>query len=77
MSSSIDYAFILSLISVQENLYRIGGPLLIILGTVINIFSLIVFTQKTLRKNTCLIYFMALVLTNLVYVACVSTQLLD
>ena len=64
MSASIDYNFIFTLISVQQNLYRIGGPILIVLGRVSNILSLIVFS----RKNPCSIYFMAFNIANLILI---------
>ncbi|CAF4184317.1 unnamed protein product, partial [Adineta steineri] len=49
MSSSLDYNAYLALI--EKNLYAIGGPIIIILGTICSIISLFVFCQKKLRKN--------------------------
>lgn len=60
--------FISLLISIQINLFRIGGPILIILGSFSCIFSLLIFTQKTLRKNPCSIYFIALYIINFLYI---------
>jgi hypothetical protein len=54
---SIDY--IESLKAAQKNLYRYGGPVFVVIGTVSGILDLIVFTQKSLRKNPCSIYFTA------------------
>ncbi|CAF1245686.1 unnamed protein product [Adineta steineri] len=66
MSSEIDY--ISSLISIQTNLYKYGGPILMILGTVSCILSLIVFTKKNLRKNPCAIYLVAYNIGNLLQI---------
>jgi hypothetical protein len=55
--SVIDY--ISSLIKAQKNLFRFGGPIFIFIGTISGILSLIVFTQKCLRKSPCSIYFTA------------------
>ncbi|UJR09362.1 hypothetical protein I4U23_013606 [Adineta vaga] len=68
MSTSMDYELILTLISIQERLYRFGGPILMILGTISNLFSILVFTQKLLRKNPCSIYFMAFNIANLMLI---------
>lgn len=56
-SSSIEY--ISSLLRTQKILFRFGGPLFVFIGTVSGILSLIVFTQKCLRKSPCSIYFTA------------------
>ncbi|CAF0721953.1 unnamed protein product [Adineta steineri] len=66
MSSSID--FTASLIFIQTNLYRIGGPIIIIIGTTSSIISLIVFCKKVLRKNPCSVYFVAFNVINFLYV---------
>ncbi|CAF1047102.1 unnamed protein product [Adineta steineri] len=66
MSSEVDY--ILSLISIQTNLYKYGGPILIILGTVSCVLSLIVFTKKNLRKNPCAIYLVSCNIDNLLQI---------
>ncbi|CAF1047067.1 unnamed protein product [Adineta steineri] len=66
MSSEIDY--ILSLISIQTNLYKYGGPILMILGTVSCVLSLIVFTKKNLRKSPCAIYLVAYNIGNLLQI---------
>ncbi|CAF1227876.1 unnamed protein product [Adineta ricciae] len=59
MSASINYGFILTLSSIKRNLFSIGGPILVILGTIGSILSFSIFIQKHLRKNPCSIYFMA------------------
>ncbi|CAF0862715.1 unnamed protein product [Adineta steineri] len=66
MSSEIDYNS--SLISVETSLYKYGGPILMILGTVSCILSLIVFTKKNLRKNPCAIYLVAYNISNLLQI---------
>ncbi|CAF1116458.1 unnamed protein product [Adineta steineri] len=66
MSSEIDsYA---SFTSVKTNLYKYGGPILLILGTVSCVLSLIVFTKKNLRKNPCAIYLVACNIGNLLQI---------
>jgi hypothetical protein len=73
MSSSADY--IASVALAQVNLYRIGGPILIVIGTISSIVSLFVFTQKNLRKNSCSICFIALNIDTLLYIY--LSQLID
>lgn len=69
MSLSLDsLAFINSLLKVQQNLYRFGGPIFIFIGTVSGILSLIVFTQKCLRKSPCSIYFNAYNIATLILI---------
>ena len=57
MSTESD--FIASLLLAQTRLYELGGPILVMLGTVSCILSLAVFTKKNLRKNPCSIYLIA------------------
>ncbi|CAF1549546.1 unnamed protein product, partial [Adineta steineri] len=66
MSSEIDYNSLL--ISIQTNLYKYGGPILMILGTVSCVLNLIVFTKKNLRKNPCAIYLVAYNIGNLLQI---------
>ena len=56
---SVQYNFLETLVSVQTNLYRFGGPILMVLGTVSCLLSLIAFNKKKLRKNPCSIYLVA------------------
>ncbi len=63
-SSSTDY--ILFLKSVLKYFYEIGGPILICIGSVSCILSLIVFSQKNLRKNPCTMYLLAFNIINLI-----------
>jgi hypothetical protein len=63
-SSSTNY--ILFLKSVTKYLYEFGGPTLICIGTVSCILSLIVFSQKNLRKNPCTMYLLAFNISNLI-----------
>lgn len=74
---SSDLNFILSLLQVQRNLYRFGGPILIAVGTVSGILSLIVFMKKNLRKNPCSIYLIAFNISNilLIYTSIMLTTL--
>ncbi|CAF1399626.1 unnamed protein product [Adineta ricciae] len=51
--------------SIPTNLYRYGGPILMIMGTIGSMLSLTVFAKKNLRKNPCSIYFMAFNIANL------------
>ncbi|CAF4204833.1 unnamed protein product, partial [Adineta steineri] len=61
---SATYNYILSLANANVNLYKIGGPILISVGTVSCIINLTVFSKKTLRKNPCSIYLIACNVTN-------------
>lgn len=48
-------------------LYQIGGPIFIVIGSIGSILNLIVFTQRTLRKNPCSTYFIAYNVANFLY----------
>ena len=48
-------------------LFRIGGPTLLILGTIGCILNLMVFTRNTLRKSPCAICFVAVNIINLMF----------
>ncbi len=50
--------------SIQQNLYRFGGPLLLLVGTISCILNLMVFTKDTLRKNPCTICLIGVNITN-------------
>ena len=49
-------SFIASLLLAQTYLYRLGGSILLGLGTVSCVLSLAVFSKRNLRKNPCSIY---------------------
>ncbi|UJR19194.1 hypothetical protein I4U23_022324 [Adineta vaga] len=68
MSVSINYDLILTLASIQKNLFQYGGPILVILGTIGNLLSCAVFAQKTLRKNPCSIYFLAFNIASIIVI---------
>lgn len=81
---SSDNDFIASLLTIQTNLYRFGGPFLISLGTVSCILSLIVFTKKNLRKTPFSIYLIAfnmgnflLIYTSLLYLTLINGYNID
>ena len=48
----------------QKYLFRIGGPILIFIGSVSCILNIIIFTKKNLRKNPCSIYLLAFNVNN-------------
>jgi hypothetical protein len=52
----------------QTNLYRYGGTILMGIGTVSCILSLLIFTQKNLRKNPCSICFVAFSVANILVI---------
>ena len=62
---SSDYDYVLWLISIQTNLYKYGGTILMGVGTISCILCLIVFTKKELRKNPCSVYLTAYNTSNL------------
>jgi len=66
MSSSTN--IIAEMESAEQHLHQIGGPILILIGTVSCIINLIVFSKKTQRKNPCSIYFIAYNCSNFVYI---------
>lgn len=53
---------------VQTNLYRIGGPILFILGTISCLLSYAILKKKNIRNNTCTIYFFSFNLSNLLLI---------
>ncbi|CAF1590052.1 unnamed protein product [Adineta ricciae] len=65
-ASSDDYIIYLSLI--QKNLYAYGGPIVVILGTICCAISLLVFSQKKLRKNPCAMYLIAVNMSSVLYI---------
>ena len=75
MSSEID--LIESLLLAETTLFKVGGPILMIFGTVSSVLSLAVFTKKNLRKNPCSIYFIAYNVSNffLIYTSVILSTL--
>ncbi|UJR09626.1 hypothetical protein I4U23_013860 [Adineta vaga] len=75
MSSDAD--FIALLVRILTDLYKIGGPILMGLGTISSIISLMVFTKKNLRKNPCSFYYIAVNIGNLfiIYTSFLSTTI--
>ena len=60
--------YLASLLTVERYLYRIGGPILMIIGTISCIISILFFKQKNLRKNPCSIYFIAVNISDLLFI---------
>ncbi|CAF1546863.1 unnamed protein product [Adineta ricciae] len=56
---SSDYEIIALLSAILKYFHQIGGPILMIIGSVSCIFNLCVFGRKSLRKNPCTIYLIA------------------
>ncbi|UJR19434.1 hypothetical protein I4U23_022564 [Adineta vaga] len=56
------------LYSIQQYLFRIGGPILVFSSTVSCILNLIVFTQNTLRKSPCTICLIVINFINLLLI---------
>ncbi|UJR19584.1 hypothetical protein I4U23_022719 [Adineta vaga] len=54
--------------SIQTNLFRFGGPFLIINATISCTINLFVFTKSTLRKNPCTICLIAANIANILFV---------
>ncbi|CAF1531048.1 unnamed protein product [Adineta ricciae] len=67
-TKSSEYNFIRYLTTIQTNLYKIGGPILIIFGILSSILSLIIFMKKNLRKDPCSIYFIAYNIASLIMI---------
>ena len=68
IAMSSDYAFIANLVQIQNDFYRIGGPILVVLGMASSVLSLMIFTRKNLRKNPCSIYLVAVNVSNLLLI---------
>jgi hypothetical protein len=58
----------MTLESAQLYLFRSGGPVLMLIGTISGTLNLFVFTQKNLRKNPCSVYLIAYNIANLIYI---------
>jgi hypothetical protein len=56
------------LLSIQKKLYEFGGLTLMICGTISCIFNLMVFTRRKTRKRPSSIYFVALEISNFLYI---------
>ena len=52
------------LYSIQQNIFRLGGPILIAFGSLSCLLNLMVFTKNTLRKNPCAICLMGVNMVN-------------
>lgn len=70
-------ARILFLKSIETGLYRIGGPILIIFGTIGCLITLCIFKERNLRKHPCTIYFLAFNFSNfaLIYSSLMAVML--
>ncbi|CAF0834105.1 unnamed protein product [Adineta steineri] len=55
-----------ALLSIQQNVYSIAGPVLMGIGSISCILNLMVFSKSTLRKNPCTICLIAVNLINFV-----------
>ncbi|CAF1410382.1 unnamed protein product [Adineta ricciae] len=67
-TQSVNYDFILTLQMAQKYLYQYVVLVLMILGTIGCVFSLIVFTKTTFRKNPCSLYMIAYYIGNLTHI---------
>jgi hypothetical protein len=56
-----------SLYSAESYLFQIGGPILLVLGSISGALNLIVFTRNTLRKSPCAICFVGGNIVDLMY----------
>jgi hypothetical protein len=56
-----------SLYSAESYLFQIGGPILLVLGTISGTLNILVFTRNTLRKSPCAICFVAGNIVDLTY----------
>ena len=54
--------------SITTNLYRYGGILFLILANLGNILSLLIFFQRSWRKNVCVFYFLISLLIDFIYI---------
>ena len=63
-----DYTIVTSLLFIQRNLYRFGGPILMVIGAASCTLNLLVFTKKNLRKSPCSIYLVAFNISSLLLI---------
>ena len=66
MSSSSDT--IVTWQTVERYTFQIAGPIMMLIGSVGCFINLLVFSQKTLRKNPCAIYFIAFNISNFLFI---------
>ena len=69
--------FIISLIHIYKQVFRYFPIFLLFFGTIGNLMSCSVFLQRTLRKNPCAIYFLAASIANIIYLATLTSLMLD
>ncbi|CAF0967812.1 unnamed protein product [Adineta steineri] len=53
---------------IEKDLFRYGGPILIVIGSISCILNLMVFMKDGLRKNPCSVCFIAINMTNFAYI---------
>jgi len=66
--SSSSYLTSISLNSILMNLYRFGGPIIILIGTISSIMNLIIYFRKNIHENPCLIYLISRNICNLLFI---------
>ena len=69
--------FILNLTNIQKQIFRYFPILLLFFGLIGNLMSCLVFVQRALYKNPCAIYFLAASITNIIYLATLTSAMLD
>ena len=62
-----DLSFILHLNDITQKTYRYAPIFLLMFGIIGNLLSCLVFSQRVLRTNPCAIYFLAVSISNLVF----------
>ena len=65
---SSDDGYIQSLAQAQKNIFKFGGPILMVIGMASCTMSLMVFLRKNLRKSSCSIYLVAYNSSNLLLI---------
>lgn len=69
--------FIISITNIYKQIFRHVPIVLILFGTIGNLMSCLVFTQRALRKNPCAFYFLIASISNIIYLTTLTSPTLD
>ena len=69
--------FIISITNIHKQIFRYLLIVLILFGTIGNLMSCLVFSQRALRKNPCALYFLVASILNIVLLTTVASSMLD
>ncbi len=72
-----EISFIIKINNISTQIYRYIPIFLFLFGTIGNLMSCLVFTQREFRRNPCASYFLAASISNLIYLITLLLPILD